>query len=106
MNKKGRIGRLIHQKKVKMDFEQAKKIDIVSFLTKRGYICDRVKGNKTWYLSPLSNEKTASFNVNTSKNVWYCFSIGDGGTIIDLVMRLNNCDKYEALKHLSSFTSL
>lgn len=85
-----------------MTFEQAKKIDIVYYLSNRGYKHDHIKGDKTWYLSPLTNEKTASFNVNTSKNVWYCFSIGDGGTIIDLVMRLNNCDKYEALKDLSS----
>ncbi len=85
-----------------MNFEQAKKIDIVYYLSNRGYKHDHIKGDKTWYLSPLSNERTASFNVNTSKNVWYCFSIGDGGTIIDLVMQLNNCDKYEALNHLTN----
>ena len=85
-----------------MNFKQAKEIDIVAFLSKKGYYSTKVCGIKTWYLSPLVKEKTASFNVNTSKNIWHCFSTGLGGNIIDLVMNLYGCTNVEALNILSS----
>lgn len=34
------------------------------------------------------------------QNLWYDFGTGEGGSIIDLVMRLENCDCFEAIRRL------
>tara|TARA_R110000751_G_scaffold126574_5_gene228534 strand:- start:2361 stop:3224 length:864 start_codon:yes stop_codon:yes gene_type:complete len=85
----------------KMNYSQAKQIDIVAFLSKIGFYSDKIRGNSVWYLSPLRSEKTASFKVDTDKNLFIDFSTGVGGSIIDLVMQLNDCEAKQALEILS-----
>ena len=46
------------------------------------------KGTRLWYLSPLRQEHTPSFKVETALNCWYDFGIGRGGYIIDLASEL------------------
>ncbi len=46
------------------------------------------KGTRLWYLSPLRQEHTASFKVETTLNCWYDFGLGKGGNIIDLASDL------------------
>ena len=53
-----------------MNIVQAKKISIIDFLKKEGFSDSHRSGDNYWYLSPLHNEKTASFKVNKSGNVW------------------------------------
>jgi len=89
------------KKLLKMNYQTAKQIDITSYLSKQGFIIEKIKGNNAWYLSPFKNENTASFKVDISKNLFFDFSTGIGGTIIDLVMKLHNCTSFEALKKLS-----
>ena len=38
-------------------------------------------------LSPFTDEKTASFIVSPAKNLWHCMSSGQGGSVIDFVMK-------------------
>ena len=38
-------------------------------------------------LSPFSGEKTPSFIVSPQKNLWHCMSSGQGGSVIDFVMK-------------------
>ena len=38
-------------------------------------------------LSPFSEEKTPSFIVSPGKNLWHCMSSGQGGSVIDFVMK-------------------
>lgn len=45
-------------------------------------------GDKLWYKSPLRQEYTPSFKVETTFNCWYDFGIGKGGNIIDLAAEL------------------
>lgn len=71
-----------------MTIEQAKKIDLVEYLTTRGHRPVRIKGNNWWFLSPIRNEKHASFKVNTERNEWYDFGAGCGGDIIELAKHL------------------
>ncbi len=63
--------------------EQANQLDIVDYLEKLGYKPQKMRGNDYWYLSPLRDEKTASFKVNRLKNLWYDHGIGKGGTLVD-----------------------
>lgn len=45
-------------------------------------------GDKLWYRSPLRQEHTPSFKVETTFNCWYDFGIGKGGNIIDLATEI------------------
>lgn len=85
-----------------MNCKEAKNIDIDSYLKKHGQKPDKNYGNYSMYFSPLRNETSASLKVDRIKNVWMDFGAGKGGTIIDLVMYLNNCSIGEALKILSN----
>ena len=56
-----------------MDIETAKRIALDDFLESLGHSPVRRKGNVLWYLSPLREERTASFKVDTGLNSWYDF---------------------------------
>ncbi len=53
-------------------------------------------------LSPFSKEKTPSFNVDTAKQLWYCFSTKQGGTVFDFVMRIEGITFRETLEKLAA----
>lgn len=52
-------------------------------------------------LSPFTNEKTPSFYVSPSKEIFKCFSSGKGGDAISFVMELEGINYVEALKYLA-----
>jgi len=87
-----------------MKISEAKQIPIVSFLSSALSLHpQKEKPGEAWYLSPLHEEKTPSFKVDLQKNIWYDHGIGEGGTIIDLVIKLNGeCSPGEALAILSN----
>ncbi|HEY8690683.1 MAG TPA: toprim domain-containing protein [Chitinophagaceae bacterium] len=66
-----------------MNCEEAKKIDIVEYMSSLGFQPKKIKGNDYWFLSPFRNEKEASFKVNKKFNVWYDHGLGKGGNLID-----------------------
>jgi len=80
-----------------------KNIQITDFLAEKGYQPTVKKGANWWYLSPLHNERTASFKVDVNKNVWYDFGLGKGGNIITLVSLLYHTDDFsQLLQHVKS----
>lgn len=84
-----------------MNSFEAKKIPIQNFLSKRGHEPTSTKANEFWYKSPFrENDKTPSFKLNLLLNTWYDFSIGKGGTIIDLSSLMYNENVSETLKRL------
>ncbi len=89
----------------RINCEEAKKIDIVEHLSILGFQPSKMRGNDYWYLSPLRQEKEASFKVNKSKNVWYDHGIAKGGNMIDFVTEYYHCNVSEALKKISLFHS-
>lgn len=69
-----------------MNVAQAKTISIASWLASQGFQPVREAKGDLWYKSPLRPEEaTASFKVNTARNLWYDFGTGQGGDIIKLV---------------------
>jgi 5S rRNA maturation endonuclease (ribonuclease M5) len=84
-----------------MNCNEAKRIDIISFLAKNGINPDYNQGVNYWYKSPLRDENNPSFKVNSYKNLWFDFGIGDGGDIIKLTSLLFKVDSSNALKILS-----
>ena len=51
---------------------------------------------------PFHNEKTPSFSVSPSKNIFKCFGCGVAGTPISFVMRHENMTYPEALKYVAN----
>lgn len=79
-----------------MNCKTAKQIDIIEFLIQLGHEPTIRKNHEVWFKSPLREEKTASFKVDSGKNFWYDFGEGIGGTLIDLVLNIlktNNVSK-------------
>ena len=84
-----------------MEIQHIKQIAITNYLQQQGYAPARVQGIHYWYYSPLRNESTPSFKVNTERNQWYDFGSGEHGDIIDLVCALHRCTISEAIRLLS-----
>ena len=84
-----------------MEIQNIKQISIIDYLQQQGYSVARVQGIHFWYCSPLRNESTPSFKVNTERNQWYDFGSGEHGDIIDLVCALHRCTINEAIRLLS-----
>ena len=72
-----------------MEIETMKRVNLVSYLSALGYQCAKVTGNQYWYHSPIHEEKTPSFKVNSDRNLWYDFALNKGGNIINLVKELH-----------------
>ena len=84
-----------------MEIQHIKQIAITDYLQQQGYAPARVQGIHYWYYSPLRNESTPSFKVNTERNQWYDFGSGEHGDIIDLVCALHRCTISETIRLLS-----
>ena len=85
-----------------MNYEEIKRrISIRAYLAARGIKPRWERGNRGMYLSPLREERTASFSVSYDKNLWHDFGTGEGGSIIDLVARMEGCSEVEAARRLN-----
>ena len=85
-----------------MNCEEANKVDLVEYLYASGFKPAKIRGNNYWYISPLRDEKEASFKIDRNKNVWYDHGAGKGGTAVDFVMEYFKFDVQGALQKLSS----
>ena len=79
-----------------------KNISIRQFLSQRGIQPKYERNGYGMYLSPLREERTPSFKVDYVQNLWYDFGLGEGGTLLTLVMRLERCDSREAIRRLQN----
>lgn len=68
--------------------KEIKSIPLAAFLSRLGHEPAARKGTRLWYKSPLRQEQTPSFKVDTALNCWYDFGLGRGGNIIDLATEL------------------
>lgn len=59
------------------------------------------KGSSYFGLCPFHNEKSPSFSVSPSKQIFYCFGCGVGGNVISFVMKYENYTFSEAVKFLA-----
>ena len=67
-----------------MNIDQAKAIAIVEILARLGIHPKRITADKALYLSPVRDEKTPSFWVDTKTNHWHDYGDGRGGDVVDL----------------------
>lgn len=82
------------------DIQQIKQISIRDYLALRGIEPKQQNTRYGLYLSPLREEHSQSFKVDYIQNLWYDFGLGEGGSIIDLVMRMERCDFVQAVRLL------
>lgn len=88
-----------------MNIKEANAIDMVYYLSVRGYNPIKISGSNYWYKSPLPgrNERTASFKVDRQRNRWKDFGDGRGGGLLDFILLLDGIPIHEALKKLTGF---
>jgi len=88
-----------------LSWKEARQTSIITVLEDFGIAPKRYTTKAAWYLSPLREEREASFCVTLNKNLWYDFGIAKGGNVIDLVTELRSCSAIDALRYLSCQTS-
>lgn len=79
--------------------EVRQKNDIVDVIS--GYVRMKKKGANYVGLCPFHNEKTGSFMVSGSKQIYKCFGCGAGGNVFTFVMEYENFTFPEAVKLLA-----
>ena len=76
-------------------------VDVVS-----SYLPLTKKGANHWGLCPFHHEKTPSFSVNESKQIFHCFGCGKGGGAIRFVMEMDGLPFPEAVRKLAEQAGL
>lgn len=74
------------------------KNDIVDVIS--GYVRLQKKGSNYFGLCPFHNEKTSSFSVSPSRQMYHCFGCGAGGNVFTFLMNYENYSFPEAVKTL------
>jgi hypothetical protein len=85
---------------------EAKKIDLVQYLSELGFEPVKIRGNDYWFYSPFRQENTPSFKVNRKFNVWYDHGIQKGGNLVDFGLLFHKCSIDELLSKISQRNSL
>lgn len=75
------------------------KNDIVDVIS--GYVRLQKKGSSYFGLCPFHNEKSPSFSVSRSKQMYYCFGCGAGGNVFTFLMEYENFSFVEAVQYLA-----
>ncbi|MGB5929655.1 MAG: DNA primase [Cyclobacteriaceae bacterium] len=75
------------------------RMDIVEVIS--DFVSLKKAGTNYKALSPFTNERTPSFFVSPSKEIFKCFSSGKGGDAISFIMEVEGIGYLEALKYLA-----
>ncbi len=87
-----------------MQADNIKNIPIRDYLNSQGIHPAKEYSGYGMYKSPFRDERTPSFKVDYNRNLWHDFGNGEGGSIIDLVMKMKQCPFIEAIEHLRNFS--
>ena len=87
---------MIPQKTVQEIIEKAKVEDVI-----QDFVTLKRRGVNLLGLCPFHNEKTPSFTVSPTKNIYKCFGCGQAGTPVNFIMEHENLTYPEALRYLA-----
>lgn len=73
--------------------------DIISIISE--YIDLKKTGSNYIGLCPFHNEKTPSFTVSPTKEIFHCFGCGEGGDVIGFIMKKEGLSYPEAIRFLA-----
>jgi len=75
------------------------KIDIVEFIS--SYVKLKKQGQNYVGLCPFHQEKTPSFVVSPTRQLYHCFGCGQSGDIVTFLMHIENMSFKEAVTTLA-----
>ena len=67
-----------------MDVEKIREIPIADYLGRLGFHPVKGRGMALWYHAPYRSDRTPSFKLDTQKEKWFDFGMGEGGDIFTL----------------------
>ncbi|MGC9099965.1 MAG: DNA primase [Caldisericum sp.] len=80
------------------------KVDIVDFIGK--YVKLKKQGSNYVGLCPFHQEKTPSFVVSPTKQLYHCFGCGASGDVVTFLMKIENMSFKDALKQLADIAQI
>lgn len=87
---------MIDQGTIDKIFDRAQIVEVVG-----EFVSLKKRGSNYTGLCPFHNEKTPSFSVSPSKNIYKCFGCGKAGNPITFVMEHDQLSYVDALKYLA-----
>ena len=79
-------------------------VDILDYISQ--YCEFEEKGGEFWCLSPFKDEKTPSFSVDPSQQIFYDFSSGKGGNIISFIQEYHHVSLSKAIQMAEEYSGL
>lgn len=76
-------------------------LDVVS-----RYVPMKKRGGDHWGCCPFHNEKTPSFHVNRERQIYKCFGCGEGGGVINFIMKVENLPYIDAVHKLADLCGM
>lgn len=83
-----------------MALQKIKQISIRQYLADLGIYPAKDSSHYGMYHSPFREDTNASMKVDYPKNLWIDYGTSEGGTLIDLVMKMEHCSIHEAISIL------
>ena len=83
-----------------MTYKEANNISIKDYLNSLGIQPVTEKGSYGMYRSPYGRTTHRVYKVDYNANLWCDYGTGEGGTLIDLVMKQHQCNAYGAICRL------
>lgn len=83
------------------DLQYIKAIPIADYLHACGIKPAKHYNGYALYHAPYREDPNASLKVDFRQNLWHDYGTSQGGSIIDLVMKMRGCSAYEAIAHLA-----
>lgn len=80
------------------------KINIVDYISR--YVSLTKRGKNYVGLCPFHSEKTPSFTVSESKQIFYCFGCHTGGDLLEFLKKYLKLDYIQILENLEKETGL
>lgn len=80
------------------------RLDITDVISK--YVILKKAGHNYSGLCPFHNEKTPSFTVTPSKQIFKCFGCGEGGDVISFLMKISNQSFIDVIKEQASILGI
>lgn len=70
------------------------------------YVQLKKSGNNLFGLCPFQEERTPSFSVSESKQIYHCFSCGRGGSVFNFIMEMEGLSFKEAIGKVAEFSHI
>lgn len=88
------------------NIQEITRIPIKHYLARLGIYPAKDRNYYGMYLCPYKTDLNPSMKVDYNKNLWIDYGTGIGGSIIDLVMRIDKCTTKDAIQKLKQCLSL